>query len=166
MVWEKKGGRNMNYMNQALFQQHAMEGETPVLVAFCASWCGYCRRILPALKRLAEHSRGKLLVGVLDNEMEPGLFRSEQIEVLLVDSASGDHTLAVMREFAANAPFDVKILSNPKKWLASGINIALREATGDAIIRLDAHARIPADFLQRKSNSGTAPDQSLPVQPT
>jgi len=73
----------------------------------------------------------------------------EQIEVLLVDSASGDHTLAVMREFAANAPFDVKILSNPKKWLASGINIALREATGDAIIRLDAHARIPADFLQR-----------------
>jgi len=82
MVWEKKGGRNMNYMNQALFQQHAMEGETPVLVAFCASWCGYCRRILPALKRLAEHSRGKLLVGVLDNEMEPGLFRSEQIEVL------------------------------------------------------------------------------------
>ena len=54
-----------------------------------------------------------------------------------------------MREFAASAPFSVKVLSNPKKWLASGINVALAEATGDAIIRLDAHARIPRDFLAR-----------------
>ena len=73
----------------------------------------------------------------------------EQIELLLVDSASEDGTLAVMRSFAADSPFDVKILSNPKRWLASGINVALNEATGDAVIRLDAHARIPADFLQR-----------------
>ncbi|MBR2942170.1 MAG: glycosyltransferase family 2 protein [Clostridia bacterium] len=73
----------------------------------------------------------------------------ESIEVLLVDSMSIDDTLAVMQRFADDAPFDVKILSNPKKWLASGINVALREATGDAIIRVDAHARIPADFLAR-----------------
>ena len=72
----------MNYMNAALFRHHALEGGQPVLVAFCASWCSYCRRILPALKRLAEHNRGKLLVGVLDNDMEPELFRSEEIEVL------------------------------------------------------------------------------------
>ena len=73
----------------------------------------------------------------------------ESLELLLVDSASQDNTLDIMRAFAASAPFSVKILHNPKKWLASGINVALREATGDAIIRLDAHARIPADFLQR-----------------
>ena len=73
----------------------------------------------------------------------------EQIELLLVDSMSTDGTLQVMRRFSSEAPFDVKILSNPKRWLASGINIALREATGDAVIRLDAHARIPADFLMQ-----------------
>ena len=72
----------MNYMNQALFQKYAMEGDMPVLVAFCSSWCGYCRRITPALKRLADRNRGKLLVGVLDNGMEPDLFRAEEIEVL------------------------------------------------------------------------------------
>ena len=72
----------MNYMNRELFQHHAMEGSEPVLVAFCASWCGYCRRILPALKRLADSSRGKMLVGVLDNDMEPELFRAEEIEML------------------------------------------------------------------------------------
>jgi len=73
----------------------------------------------------------------------------EQVELLLVDSDSADNTLEVMHAFAASAPFDVKVLHNPKRWLASGINVALREATGDAVIRLDAHARIPADFLTR-----------------
>lgn len=73
----------------------------------------------------------------------------EQIEALLVDSASTDATRAIMLDFARNAPFEVKVLDNPKRWLASGINVALGAATGDAIIRLDAHARIPKDFLQK-----------------
>ncbi len=72
-----------------------------------------------------------------------------QIEALLVDSASTDGTRAVMQDFAARAPFRVLLLDNPKRWLASGINVALRAATGDAVVRLDAHARIPADFLQK-----------------
>ena len=73
----------------------------------------------------------------------------EQIELLLVNSASTDETQAIMRAFAKSAPFDVKVLDNPKRWLASGINIALAAATGECIIRLDAHARIPKDFLQK-----------------
>lgn len=72
----------------------------------------------------------------------------EQIEALLVDSASTDGTRALMLDFAASAPFAVRVLDNPKRWLASGINVALDAATGDAVIRLDAHARIPKDFLQ------------------
>lgn len=71
-----------------------------------------------------------------------------QLEVLLVDSASTDGTRAQMLDFAQRAPFAVQVLDNPKRWLAAGINVALRAATGDAVIRLDAHARIPADFLQ------------------
>ena len=72
----------MNYMNRALFHQVTKESRIPVLVAFCASDCGYCRRITPALKRLAERNRGKMGIGVLDISMEPELFRSEQIEAL------------------------------------------------------------------------------------
>ena len=71
-----------------------------------------------------------------------------QVQALLVDSGSSDDTLAVMQEFAASAPCEVQILHNPKRWLASGINVALAKATGDAVIRLDAHARMPANFLQ------------------
>ena len=92
----------------------------------------------------AEHCLGALLDDLV-NQTIP----AEQIELLLVDSASTDNTAQVMSAFAECAPFAVQLLHNPKRWLASGINVALAAATGDAVIRLDAHARIPADFLEK-----------------
>ena len=35
-----------------------LAGEKPVLVEFHAPWCVYCRRIGPALKKVAEQHRG------------------------------------------------------------------------------------------------------------
>ena len=91
----------------------------------------------------AAGSLGALLDDLLAQTIPP-----EQIEALLVDSASTDATAQLMQDFAKKAPFAVRLLSNPRRWLASSINVALKAATGDAIIRLDAHARIPKDFLE------------------
>ncbi|MBR3796557.1 MAG: glycosyltransferase family 2 protein [Clostridia bacterium] len=96
----------------------------------------------------AASSIGALLEDLLAQTILP-----EQIEALLVDSASTDETRALMQAFAKTAPFEVKVLDNPRRWLASGINVALAAASGDAIIRLDAHARIPKDFLQHNLNA-------------
>jgi len=87
-------------------------------------------------------------IGALLGDLLAQTIPHEQIEALLVDSASSDATRAIMLDFAEKAPFDVKVLDNKKRWLAAGINVALAAATGSAIIRLDAHARIPADFLR------------------
>lgn len=95
---------------------------------------------------VAYNAAGSL--GALLEDLLAQTIPHEQIEALLVDSASSDATRAIMLDFARNAPFEVKVLDNPKRWLASGINVALGAATGDAIIRLDAHARIPKDFLE------------------
>ena len=92
----------------------------------------------------AAQSLDALLGDLLAQTVDP-----RQLEALLVDSASTDDTAQIMRRFAERAPFEVKLLENPKRWLACGINVALRAATGDAIIRLDAHARMPKDFLQK-----------------
>ena len=99
----------MNYMDRTLFHRVTKENEVPVLVAFCASDCGYCRRITPALKRLAEQNRGKMGIGVLDIYMEPALFREEQIEALptlvlyrngeVLGSIVGPDSGAVIEEF-------------------------------------------------------------------
>lgn len=92
----------------------------------------------------AAKSLCQLLEDLLEQTIAP-----EQLEAVLVDSASTDGTRQVMEEFSRRAPFVVKVLSNPRQWLASGINVALGAAEGDAVIRLDAHARIPREFLQK-----------------
>ena len=75
----------------------------------------------------------------------------EKIEVVFVDSMSTDGTHARMEEFK-NTDFgflDVKIVQCAKHNQAFSWNAALMTATGDVIIRVDAHARIPRNFVSR-----------------
>ena len=69
-------------MNMESFQQHVMEGNTPVLVEFWAPWCVYCRRIAPALDKIAQQYEGKLLVGKVNIDDAPQLANKEKIEMI------------------------------------------------------------------------------------
>ena len=66
-------------MNEKLYQE-AMESGKPVLVEFWAPWCVYCRRIAPAMERLAV--REDLVVGQVNIDHHPELAAREQIEVV------------------------------------------------------------------------------------
>ena len=67
-------------MNQELFQQHAAQ-DRPVLVEFWAPWCVYCRRIAPALDKLADQ-RTDLVIGQVNIDEQPLLAANERIEVI------------------------------------------------------------------------------------
>ena len=56
-------------------------GCKPVLVDFWAPWCSYCRRIEPALNKLAD-SREDVLIVKVNIDEEPELARQERIEVI------------------------------------------------------------------------------------
>ena len=71
----------MIHMNQELFQQ-ALQGEKSVLVEFWAPWCVYCRRIEPAMTKLAEQFSDDLVIGQVNIDDEPLLSHQEQIEVI------------------------------------------------------------------------------------
>ena len=68
-------------MNKELFDRHAMEGSAPVLVEFWAPWCSYCRRIAPALKKVAEQQE-EVMVAQVNIDDEPLLAHQERIEVI------------------------------------------------------------------------------------
>ena len=74
-----------------------------------------------------------------------------KMEIILIDSMSTDQTREVMNLFKEeNNEFEnVLIRENPKKKQASGWNVAIASSNGDVIIRIDAHARIPEDFVQK-----------------
>ena len=78
-------------------------------------------------------------------------FPAGQIEVVMVDSGSKDGTRGIMENFAEKKSqfYNCTVTENPGDNQASGWNQAIRTSTGDIIIRLDAHGRIPTDFVSK-----------------
>lgn len=75
----------------------------------------------------------------------------DKMEIVLVNSMSADNTRKIMEEFAKkNYGFlDVRIFDNQKKIQAAGWNVAIKNAIGDIIIRIDAHTMIPKEFVSK-----------------
>ena len=69
-------------MNNELFENKVLGGNEPVLVEFWAPWCVYCRRIAPALDKVAQQYAGKIMVAKVNIDDEPLLAAREQIEVI------------------------------------------------------------------------------------
>ena len=69
-------------MNQDQFNNMVVNGTDAVLVEFWAPWCVYCRRIAPALEKVAQQYEGKVKVAQINIDNEPVLAAQEQIEVI------------------------------------------------------------------------------------
>lgn len=69
-------------MNSEQFENQVRKGSEPVLVDFWAPWCVYCRRIAPALDKVAQQYEGKVKVVKINIDDEPILAAQEQIEVI------------------------------------------------------------------------------------
>ena len=77
-------------------------------------------------------------------------FPLQNIEVVLMDSNSTDNTRLVMEEFKKNnETLSVQIVTNERQNQAAGFNEGVKHATGDVVLKIDAHSRIPADFVQK-----------------
>ncbi len=72
------------------------------------------------------------------------------MEILLIDSMSTDRTLELMQSFVEEDLFyHAQIYKNSRQIQAAGWNIAIEKFSGEVMIRLDAHATIPDDFVER-----------------
>ena len=77
-------------------------------------------------------------------------FPLQNIEVVLMDSNSTDNTRLVMEEFKKNnETLSVQIVTNERQIQAAGFNEGVKHATGDVVLKIDAHSRIPEDFVQK-----------------
>lgn len=72
-----------------------------------------------------------------------------RFEVLVVDGGSTDHSRALAETFVGHSSPEVRLLDNPARTTACGLNIGLRAARGELIARVDAHASVSPDFLSQ-----------------
>lgn len=90
-----------------------IEGETPLLIDFTASWCGPCKMQTPILEQFAQEQRGKVKVVKVDIDQAPAFadqFRVQGVPTLIlfkqgrqVWRASGVQQLTTLRSALAQA---------------------------------------------------------------
>jgi glycosyltransferase involved in cell wall biosynthesis len=71
------------------------------------------------------------------------------MELLVADGGSTDGSVERLRVAAERHGVAVTVLDNPDRWVSRALNLCIRAARGDLLVRVDCHSRYPADYLRR-----------------
>ena len=82
-----------------------------------------------------------------------------RLEFIFADGGSSDRTVQILRDHAERDP-RIRVYANPRRTVASGLNVALSHASGRWIARMDAHTEYRDDYLavgvERLQQGGTS----------
>jgi len=83
--------------------------------------------------------------GVLDSILQNG-YPQELMEILVIDGLSDDGTREIVDQYTRSHAH-VRMLDNPGRYAPHAMNLGIRAATGDIIVRMDCHAVYPPDYI-------------------
>ena len=72
----------MTKLTKENFEAEVLTAQETVMVEFSAPWCGYCRRIAPAIEALAQSLDGRVKVGTIDIDEQPELTGRYEVETI------------------------------------------------------------------------------------
>jgi glycosyltransferase involved in cell wall biosynthesis len=67
-------------------------------------------------------------------------------ELLFMDGRSSDRTKAILEELAREDP-RIRVFDNPGLTTPKGLNVGLRHARGEFVVRMDAHTYYPPGYI-------------------
>ena len=97
--------------------------------------------IVPCLNE--ERQIAKCLDSLLTSD-----YPHDLLEILVIDGGSSDKTREIVEEFSRKSEV-VKLLENPHRYTPFAYNIGIRNARGDAVAIMSAHAAYPEDYLSK-----------------
>ncbi len=76
-------------------------------------------------------------------------FPLTDLEVIIADGMSTDKTREMVKEFSDAVPeLNLRLIDNPKRNRSAALNLAIRAAVGDYLLRLDVHSFPHPDYLK------------------
>jgi len=72
----------------------------------------------------------------------------DRMEVIVVDGDSTDGTLKILEQHQGSEPA-VIVLRNPARIVPSALNIGIRNAHGEIVVRVDGHVIIASDYVRK-----------------
>ncbi len=91
------------------------------------------------------YNEEKYITQCVDSILEQD-YPKEDLEILLVDGMSTDRTREILKPYLKKYTF-IRLLDNRRRVVPSAMNIGIKEAKGDVIIRLDAHSYYPSNYF-------------------
>lgn len=73
-------------------------------------------------------------------------YPKDDLEILLVDGMSKDRTREIISDYSRKYP-SLRLVDNPQQTVPYAMNNGIKNAKGEIIIRLDAHAEYPSDYF-------------------
>lgn len=76
-------------------------------------------------------------------------FPRKKMEWIFVDGMSKDKTKPIIKQYIEEYPHLIKVFDNPDKTVPYAMNIGIKNSIGKYIVRLDAHAEYPEDYIDK-----------------
>ena len=75
-------------------------------------------------------------------------YPSERMEVIVVDGMSTDRTREIVQSFQERDP-RIKLIDNRGRIVPVGLNLAIGQARGEVIVRVDGHCELANNYIRR-----------------
>lgn len=95
------------------------------------------------------YNEEKYIVKLLESLIAQS-FPREKMEWIVIDGNSGDNTRSILAQYAEHYP--IRLLINKKRITPVSLNMGIKSSVGRYIVRLDAHAEYPKDYIEKCVN--------------